>query len=110
VVAAFLIVVILALLPQIAFSICYWRMIPSWVNNPYGRLAQLGAWCHITFLTFYLVVQLFHKYFNVIWVDVIFISAFVPLILFGCFQLYLLKVAVRSAAEEKQKVEAGSEH
>jgi hypothetical protein len=99
--AAFIVVVVLALMPQIAFSVLYWRWIPGWTKNSYGRLAQLGSWCHIILLTLYLVLVLFGKSFNPIVAGVILISAFVPLVLFGVLQLILLKRAVDSAKEKK---------
>lgn len=95
--AAFVTVVSLALLPQLLFFFLYWRWIPSWIHNKYGRLAQAGAMCHIILLSLYIVIVVFGKHFNKDFEGIVLILAFVPLILFGLFQLSLLKLAVDSA-------------
>ena len=95
--AAFTIVVTLALLPQIAFFVLYWLWIPSWIYNKYGRLAQAGAMCHIILLSLYLILVIFGKHLNQTFAGLMLVSAFIPLILFGIFQLSLLKLAVDSA-------------
>lgn len=94
---AFIIVVVLALVPQILFSMLYWKWIPVWIRNPYGRLAQLGSWCHIVLLSLYLGLVLFGKHFNPHVAGVVLILAFVPLVVFGVLQLVLLKKAVEAA-------------
>jgi hypothetical protein len=102
VLVAYIVVVALALLPQIAFSFLYWRWIPSWIRNPYGRLAQLGAWCHIVFLSIFECFLIFGKYINRDFASYLLVTSFFPLIFFGILQLDLLKKAVNSA-REKQK-------
>lgn len=94
---AFIVVVALALVPQIIFSMLYWKWIPAWIRNPYGRLAQLGSWCHIILLTLYLALAVFGQYFNQTMAGVILILAFVPLVVYGLLQLILLRKAVESA-------------
>jgi len=102
---AFVVIVTMALLPQILFSVLYWKWIPNWTKNSYGRLAQLGSWCHILLLTLYLVFTIFGKSFNPIFAGVVLISAFVPLVVFGFLQLILLKMAVDSSKSEESKEE-----
>ena len=104
---AFIVVISLALMPQILFSALYWKWIPLWIRNPYGRLAQLGSWCHIVLLSLYLVFLLFGHLFDRYVASIMLIAAFVPLVLFGFLQLFLLKKAVDSAAaKETEKEEA----
>lgn len=98
---AFITVVVLALVPQVLFSFFYWKWIPQWTKNPYGRLAQLGSWCHIILLSLYLIFVLFGRHFNPTFAEVLLISAFIPLDIFGYLQLSLLKKAVDSAREER---------
>lgn len=100
---AFTIVLILALVPQVFFSVLYWRWIPDWVKNPYGRLAQLGSWCHIILLSLYLVFTEFGRHFNPTVAEYLLILAFVPLVIFGLLQLHLLKMAVDSSQVEHDK-------
>lgn len=90
----FVIVLAIALLLQILFSMLYWKWIPGWVKNPYGRLAQLGSWVHIILLSLYLCFTFFGKFFNRYVAEVMLISAFLPLVFFGILQLLLLKQAV----------------
>lgn len=99
-IVAYIVVVSLALLPQIVFSALYWRWIPSWTKNPYGRLAQLGAWCHIIFLTVFESFLIFGRHLNQTLASYVFIASFLPLIFFGILQLSLLKEAVDSAKEK----------
>ena len=101
---AFTTVVILALLPQIAFFVLYWRWIPAWRFNKYGRLAQAGAMCHIILLTLYLCLVWWGKYWNHTVTEVVLVAAFVPLIFFGIFQLSLLRLAVDSSRPVKEVV------
>lgn len=106
---AFTIVVIVALVPQLLFSALYWKWIPLWTRNPYGRLAQFGSWCHIILLTLYLVLTLFGKHFNQFITGIVLVSAFVPLDIYGFLQLILLKKAVESARmREKNKETVGT--
>lgn len=102
---AFTVVVIMALVPQVLFTISYQRWIPSWVKNPYGRMAQLGSWCHIILLSLYLVLVLFGKHFNHVVSGVVLVAAFVPLVVYGFLQLILLKKAVESAKALKEHKE-----
>lgn len=100
---AFTIVLIMALVPQILFSALYWKWIPDWVKNPYGRLAQLGSWCHIVLLSLYLVFTEFGRHFNPTVAGYMLILAFVPLVVFGFLQLYLLRMAVESSRVEHKE-------
>ena len=101
-IVAYIVVVALALLPQVSFSFLYWRWIPSWIKNPYGRLAQLGAWCHIIFLSVFETFLIFGRHLNPTFASYVFIFSFLPLIFFGVLQLDLLRKAVNSAREEKE--------
>jgi hypothetical protein len=103
VIVAYIVVVALALLPQITFSFLYWRWIPSWIRNPYGRLAQFGAWCHIVFLSIFEFFLVFGRHINPKFASYVFILSFLPLIFFGILQLDLLKKAVNSAREEQKE-------
>lgn len=99
----FSIVLVAALLLQVAFTMLYWKWIPGWVKNRYGRLAQLGSWVHIILLSVYLCFTWFGKLLNVLFAEVMLISAFLPLVFFGVLQLVLLKAAVNdSKAEHKE--------
>lgn len=102
---AFTVVVVMALMPQLLFTALYWKWIPTWIKNPYGRLAQLGSWCHIILLSLYLCFILFGKYFNQVVAEIMLVSAFVPLVIFGFLQLLLLKKAFESS-----KIEHREEH
>lgn len=99
---AYVVVVALALLPQMIFSFLYWRWIPYWVNNPYGRLSQLGAWCHIIFLFMLLSFLVFGEYFNRLVSEYIFLASFFPLIFYGILQLILLRRAVNESKERSE--------
>ena len=99
---AFTVVVILALVPQLLFTSLYWKWIPTWIKNPYGRLAQLGSWCHIILLTLYLCFVLFGKYFNPTVAGVMLVAAFIPLVVFGFLQLLLLRKALDQSIVEHQ--------
>lgn len=94
---AYVAVVIMALLPQVLFSILYWTWIPTWIKNPYGRLAQLDAWCRIILLSVFLFINFFGKGLDPNVVTFIFILAFLPLVYFGGLQLILLRRAAKSA-------------
>lgn len=94
---SFVTIMILALAPQVFFTIFYWSLIPTWVGNSYGRLAQLGAWCHIILLSLYLSLILFGTSFNPYVAQIMLLIAFLPLVFFGFFQLVLLKRAVNSS-------------
>jgi hypothetical protein len=103
--AAYIVVVALALLPQILFSVLYWKWIPTWTKNPYGRLAQLGAWCHIIFLSVLEVFLVFGRHMNPNIAKYIFLASFSPLIFYGIFQLSLLKRAVDSVEKDSSQGE-----
>ncbi len=94
---AFIVVIALALVPQIIFTVSYWRWIPSWIRNPYGRLAQLGSWCHIILLTLYLCFLVLGRQINPYVAEAMLLTAFLPLVFFGYLQLILLRKAVDSA-------------
>lgn|SRR5689334_2392874 len=102
---AFVVVLIVALVLQLAFTMLYWKWIPGWVKNSYGRLAQLGSWVHIILLSVYLCFTLFGRHFNVHVAELLLISAFLPLVFFGFLQLALLKRAVDSSKAEQNKEE-----
>lgn len=101
---AYIVVVAVALALQIAFSLLYWKWFPSWVNNPYGRLAQLGAFALITNLTLVLLVNTFGHDWGRSEVRTIFTFGFLFLVAFGVLQLILLKRAVDSAKQEEESV------
>ncbi len=100
--AVYVTVVALALAQQVTFSILYWRWIPHWTKNPYGRMAQLGCWA--------LIIPLFLSLVTFAISDgggeggntlkVIFTIGFLPLLVFGFMQLDLLKRAVDSGSTE----------
>lgn len=102
---ALTVVMVLALVPQVVFTIRYWKKLPAWIRHPYGRLAQLGCWCHILLLTLYLAFIWLGMYFNPLVAKILLVSAFVPLIFYGLLQLNLLERAVKSAMAEQQKEE-----
>lgn len=101
---ALTVVMTLALVPQIIFTIRYWKKSPQWTKNLWGRLAQLGCWCHILLLTIYLVFTWFGRYFNVLFAEILLVSAFVPLIFYGVFQLMLLEKALELAEAAKEEL------
>lgn len=92
---ALVVVVALVWILQVVFSIRYWKKIPDWVRHPYGRMAQLGSWCHITMMSLYLTFIFFGRYFNPYVAGVVFISAFVPLVVYGVLQLILLERSIK---------------
>lgn len=102
---ALIVIIILALVPQLLFTALYSKWIPTWVKNPYGRLAQLGSWCHIILLSVYLFFLLFRVHFNRLTAEYILITAFVPLVIFGFLQLILLKRAVDASKAERAREE-----
>lgn len=96
---AFTFVLSLALAQQVTFSVLYWRWIPAWVRNPYGRLAQLGCWSLALILILALIVSATgHSGDST--AKTIYFFGFLPLLAFGFLQLDLLKKAVDSAREE----------
>lgn len=99
---ALTIVVAMALVPQVLFSVLYWRWIPQWVKNPYGRLSQLGSWCHINLLILYLLFLLVGRSMNRWMAGSMLILAFSQLVVFGFLQLALLKRAVVASKKEDE--------
>lgn len=99
--AAFIIVMFLALVPQVTFFVLYWRWFPRWKYNSYGQLTMLGSAFHIVVLSLYLWLSLFGDYTNRYVASGIFFFAFGLLILFGVFQLVLLRRAVKAAVAEE---------
>lgn len=104
-ITAYIVVVALALLPQVVFSVVYWWKIPSWIKNPYGRLAQFGAWCHIIFLGVVLVFLTVGRQTDPHLANFIFLFSFFPLIAYGVFQLFLLKKAIEESRKEERERE-----
>ncbi len=102
---ALILVVALALVPQVAFSGLYWIKIPQWTKNPYGRLAQLGSWCHILLLSLYLLFLAVGRYMNRYVAEGLLIVAFGQLFFFGILQLHLL---MKAYAESSKSVEEES--
>jgi uncharacterized PurR-regulated membrane protein YhhQ (DUF165 family) len=105
---ALIVVIALALAPQLLFTVLYWKWIPTWIKNPYGRLAQLGSWCHIILLSLYLCFITFGRHFGRTIAEAMLVSAFVPLVIFGFLQLLLLKKAFDSSSIEHQREEEAS--
>lgn len=100
-VAVYVTVVALALAQQVTFSFLYWRWIPQWTKNPYGRMAQLGCWALIVPLLLSLInfaISGGGSGSNTI--RLVFIIGFLPLLAFGFLQLDLLKKAVESGEAE----------
>lgn len=102
---AFLVVVILALVPQLLFSMLYWKWIPHWTKNPYGRLAQFGSWSISFTLILCLILATIGKGLSRDSLRDIFVFGFIPLLAFGYLQLYLLKKAVDSASKEREEAQ-----
>lgn len=96
-------VVLLALLLQLVFSVAYWVWIPAWVKDSYGRMAQLGAWCHIIFLSVFESFIFFGRHMNVTVAGFLLVASFVPLIVYGFLQIVLLRRAVLSARMEGEQ-------
>ena len=99
----YIIVVTVALVLQILFSVLYWRWIPHWTKNPYGRLAQLGAFALITNLGLVLFVNTAGHDWSRNSVRTVFTFGFLLLVAFGALQLALLKKAVDTAREEEKE-------
>lgn len=99
---AFLIVVILTLVPQLLFSVLYWKWIPQWTKNPYGRLAQFGSWSISLTLILCLILATAGRHLGREVLREVFVFGFLPLLVFGYLQLSLLKRAVDSAKEKEE--------
>lgn len=102
---AFIVVVILALVPQLLFTVLYWKWIPTWTKNPYGRLAQFGSWSISLTLILCLILATIGKRLSQQFLGEIFVIGFLPLLTFGYMQLYLLKKAVESASKEREEAQ-----
>lgn len=100
---AYIVIVILALLPQLAFTVLYWKWIPSWVKNPYGRLAQLDSWSQIVLLVLFMVILISGSYFSPGEKRFIATFSITPWIFLGLLRLTLLKRAVDSASKTEDK-------
>jgi hypothetical protein len=100
VVAVFTGIVILALVPQLLFSVLYWKWIPAWIRNPYGRLAQLDSWSLILLLIFFLVILALGDHIGQTEKRVISAVLLLPFIFAGFLKLTLLKRAVDSSKDE----------
>lgn len=96
----YIVVLVMALLPQIAFSALYWRWIPAWTKNAYGRLAQLESWSQ-TYLLLVLLFNLsFSSYLSLDTKRAILATSIVPFIILSGLRIYLLKRAFDSSKEE----------
>ena len=104
---AFIVVVVLALVPQLLFTALYWKWIPAWTKNPYGRLAQFGSWSISFTLTLCLILATAGRGLPRESLREIFTFGFLPLLFFGYLQLALLKKAVDSSKNNDQE---GHEH
>lgn len=103
---AYIVIVLLALLPQAAFTVLYWKWIPSWVRNPYGRLSQLDSWSQIIILFVFLVFLVSGDSVDRDTKRVVMAFCLTPFIFLGVFRLSLLKKAVDSSKiEDREKVE-----
>jgi hypothetical protein len=100
VIVAYIVIVSLALLPLVAFSVLYWKWVPSWVRNPYGRLTQLDSWSQIIVLFLSLVFLLSGTHVDVNVKRVVLTVCLIPFIFIGILRLSLLKKAVDSSKEE----------
>lgn len=98
---AYLIVVALAWLPQVLFTVFYWVWVPSWTKNSYGRLAMLQAWYLVVILSLVLCTVMFKLDRNV--ARMIFTFSFLPLSFLGFLQLFLLKKAVDSSKAKQEE-------
>lgn len=107
-VAVFIVVLGVALVLQVLFSFLYWRWFPTWTSHPYGRLAQLGSFSHTILLLIYIFFILFGKLLSQRVAEVVFLSGFIPLIVFGVLQLILLQRAFDLAKSEDKNKEEGS--
>lgn len=96
---AYIVVILLALLPQLLFSVLYWKWIPSWTKNPYGRLAQLDSVALILLLLFFLFVVILGDSMSQGEKRAIAVVLMFPFIVGGFFKLTLLKRAVDSSKE-----------
>ena len=102
---AYLIVVTLAWLPQVLFTVLYWVWVPQWTRNPYGRLAMLQAWYLVTILSIIMYISAFGLDRDI--ARGIFTFSFLPLAFLGFLQLFLLKKAVDSSKARNE--EAGND-
>ena len=98
----YIVVIALALAPQILFTVLYWKWIPSWVKNPYGRLAQLDCWSQIALLSLLLVFLIVGQGMSIEAKRGFMALCLIPFIVLGVFRLILLKRAVDSSREEER--------
>lgn len=102
---AYIVVIVLALLLQLLFTALYWKWIPSWIKNPFGRLAQSDSWSQILILSTLAVFFFVGDGMSVDHKRTILAIFLLPLVVSSAFRLLLLKKAVDSArADEKEKV------
>ena len=102
---AYIVIISLALVCQLAFTFLYWKWIPSWVKNPYGRLAQLDSWSQIVLFSFFLTLLTIGTGLSVDSKRTIAAICLMPFIFVGFFKLRLLKKAVDSAKQENNEEE-----
>ena len=96
-VVVYIVVILLALVPQIVFTFLYWRWIPAWTKNSYGRLAQLDSWSQILFLSAILSFITIGTDWGVEARRTTLAICLIPFAILGVFRLILLKRAVDSA-------------
>ena len=102
---AYIVIITLALVCQLAFTFLYWKWIPSWVRNPYGRLAQLDSWSQILLFSFFLILLTVGPEISTNSKRAIAAICLMPFIFVGFFKLILLKKAVDSAKQEDNEEE-----
>lgn len=100
---AYIVIVTLALLPQVAFSFLYWKWVPSWIRNPYGRLAQLDSFSQILVLFIFLIFLFVGTLIGHETKRFVMAVLLVPFIFLGWLRLVLLKRAVDSSKDEEDK-------
>ena len=108
IIAAYVVVIALVIAPQLLFSVLYWKWIPAWTKNSYGRLAQFDSWAQVLLLVNLLL-------FSTGWSDlplgdkrVILSICLVPSVFIGILKLILLKRAVDSSRVDPPVKEEGS--
>ncbi len=100
----YVIILVLGLGQQLAFSILYWRWIPEWRKNAYGRLAQFESWSSVALLSALLFILLFGTSLNFQTEDKreILAVVLIPFVFLGALKLSLLKRAVDSAKAKQE--------
>lgn len=106
--ATYVVVIALAMAPQLLFTVLYWKWIPSWTKNSYGRLAQFDSWAQLALLAVLMFFVTNGDRIPLTDKRAILAVCLTPSVFLGILRLVLLKRAVDSSRADTPVKEEGS--